>query len=56
MGTRRDLFTFCYIPAILIGRPEVALCWTGLVFCISGVYTVLNWAIGGGPRPATRTS
>ena len=54
MGTRRDLFTVCDIPAILIGRHEVALCGTGSIFCISGVYTVLNWAFGGGPKPASR--
>ncbi|HEY7681366.1 MAG TPA: CDP-alcohol phosphatidyltransferase family protein [Gemmatimonadales bacterium] len=53
---RRDFFTFLYLPAALLNLTEIALAWSAIIFVVSGVATGLQWALRGGPEPATRTS
>jgi phosphatidylglycerophosphate synthase len=54
MAGRRDFFTFFYIPAILVGLPELALAWCAIIFAVSGLAITYEWLAYGGPSPAPR--
>jgi phosphatidylglycerophosphate synthase len=56
MAGRRDFFTFLYLPAALVGMPEIALVLCAFVFVASGAVTSLLWLFRGGPVPAHRVS
>jgi hypothetical protein len=51
MAGRRDFFTFLYLPAALVGLPEIAVIWCGLIFIAYGLTSSLQWLLLGGPRP-----
>lgn len=55
MAGRRDFFTFFYLPAILIGLPELALAWCAIIFAVSGIAISIEWLFYGGPTPAGKT-
>jgi phosphatidylglycerophosphate synthase len=55
MAGRRDFFTFFYLPAALIGLPELAVILCGIIFILYGLASSLQWLLLGGPRPAPRT-
>jgi len=52
MAGRRDFFTFFYLPAALVGLPELAVMLCGLIFILYGLASSLQWLLLGGPRPA----
>lgn len=52
MAGRRDFFTFFYLPAALVGLPELAVMLCGLIFILYGLASSLQWLVLGGPRPA----
>jgi phosphatidylglycerophosphate synthase len=52
LACRRDFFTFLYLPSAILGVPEVALAWTGMIFFLSGLGTGLHYLLLGAPEPA----
>jgi phosphatidylglycerophosphate synthase len=55
MAGRRDFFTFFYLPAALVGLPQLAVMLCGLIFILYGLASSLQWLLLGGPRPAQTT-
>ncbi len=51
MAGRRDFFTFFYLPAALVGLPELAVILCGIIFILYGLTSSLQWLLLGGPRP-----
>lgn len=55
MAGRRDFFTFFYLPAALVGLPELAVILCGIIFILYGLASSFQWLLLGGPRPAPST-
>jgi len=56
LAGRRDFFTFFYLPAALIGLPQIALWLCAVIYFLSALSTTLEWLLKGGPQPAARAS
>jgi phosphatidylglycerophosphate synthase len=51
-ASRRDFFTFLYVPCALLGCIEVAFVWHALIAALSGLFTTSQWLLLGGPETA----
>jgi phosphatidylglycerophosphate synthase len=55
MAGRRDLFTFLYLPAAVLGVMQVALAWCTAIFVLSGLASGVHWLIFGPPAPVGKS-